>query len=80
MMTEEHICGNLLTINDYSDSDQILMRYIENTKVILDSPVTHGYFYTQLMVVETEENKLLTYRRDPKIPLEKIWAVNGRYK
>lgn len=43
---------------------------------ILASPVVQGYCYTQLTDVEQEINGLLTYDRQPKIPLEWIKAIN----
>ena len=35
-----------------------------------------GYCYTQLTDIENEKNGLLTYGREPKIPLETIRAIN----
>ncbi|ANE48202.1 glycoside hydrolase family 2 [Paenibacillus swuensis] len=40
------------------------------------SGVVQGYCYTQLTDVEQEINGLLTYDRQPKIPLEVIKAIN----
>jgi beta-galactosidase/beta-glucuronidase len=40
------------------------------------SPVVQGYCYTQLTDVEQEINGLLTYDRQPKIPLEEIKKIN----
>lgn len=40
------------------------------------SEIIQGYCYTQLTDVETEQNGLLTYRREPKIPLEQIRRIN----
>lgn len=40
------------------------------------SGAVQGYCYTQLTDVEQEINGLLTYDRKPKLPLEKIRAIN----
>jgi hypothetical protein len=56
-------------------------KYAELTKAILDSPLIQGYCYTQLTDVENEENGLLTYHRDIKIPLDTIREINeGTWK
>jgi hypothetical protein len=56
-------------------------KYAELTKAILDSPLIQGYCYTQLTDVENEENGLLTYHRDIKIPLDTIRKINeGTWK
>ena len=53
----------------------------ELTKAIHDCPLIQGYCYTQLTDVENEENGLLTYGRDIKIPLETIRKINeGTWK
>lgn len=51
-------------------------KYAELTGAILDSPLIQGYCYTQLTDVETEENGLLTYHREVKIPLDTIRKIN----
>lgn len=51
-------------------------KYAELTKAILDSHLIQGYCYTQLTDVENEENGLLTYHRDIKIPLDTIRKIN----
>ncbi|HZG57135.1 glycoside hydrolase family 2 protein [Paenibacillus sp.] len=43
---------------------------------LLTSPIVQGYCYTQLTDVEQEINGLLTYDRVPKLPVEKIKAIN----
>lgn len=58
------------------DLDAYTKKYAELTKAILDSPLIQGYCYTQLTDVENEENGLLTYRRDIKIPLDTIRKIN----
>lgn len=51
-------------------------KYAELTQAILDSPLIQGYCYTQLTDVENEENGLLTYHRNVKIPLDTIRQIN----
>lgn len=47
---------------------------------LLDSPVVEGFCYTQLTDVEQEINGLLTYDREPKMPMEQIRAIiEGHY-
>lgn len=59
-----------------NDLKAYMRKYAELTKAILDSPLIQGYCYTQLTDVETEENGLLTYRREVKIPLDTIRKIN----
>lgn len=59
-----------------NDLDAYTRKYAELTKAVLDSPLIQGYCYTQLTDVENEENGLLTYHRDIKIPLETIRKIN----
>ena len=40
------------------------------------SPLVQGFVYTQLCDVEQEMNGLLTYDREPKVPVEQIRNVN----
>lgn len=48
---------------------------------MLNSPLVQGYCYTQITDVEQEINGLLTYKREPKIPVEVIRAINeGTWK
>ena len=42
---------------------------------IQESPLICGYCYTQLTDIENEQNGLLTYGREPKIPLETVRAI-----
>ena len=51
-------------------------KYAELTRAILDSPFIQGFCYTQLTDVENEENGLLTYHRNVKIPLDTIRKIN----
>lgn len=65
---------------DAGSAAAFAQKVAELTKALLDAPLVQGYCYTQLTDVETEENGLLTYRREPKIPLETIRAINeGNY-
>lgn len=48
----------------------------EIIKAVQTSPLIQGYCYTQLTDIENERNGLLTYGREPKIPLETICAIN----
>ncbi|SES26076.1 glycoside hydrolase family 2 protein [Salipaludibacillus aurantiacus] len=51
-------------------------RYEAVISAMLESPLVQGFCYTQLTDVEQEINGLLTYDRQPKIPLEVIKAIN----
>lgn len=51
-------------------------KFAEVTKAIQESALIQGYCYTQLTDIENETNGLLTYGRQPKIPLETIRAIN----
>ena len=63
-----------------TELDAYILKYSELTKALQDSPLVQGYCYTQLTDVEIEENGLLTYRREIKIPLETIRKINeGNY-
>ena len=59
-----------------NDLEAYASKYAELTGAILDSPLIQGYCYTQLTDVETEENGLLTYHREVKIPLDTIRKIN----
>lgn len=65
---------------DASSAEEFADKYAEIMKAVHESPVIQGYCYTQLTDVEAEENGLLTYQRGLKIPLEKIRAINERYR
>ena len=62
--------------NDPADPEQFAKKYAEVTGAVLESPLICGYCYTQLTDIENEQNGLLTYGREPKIPLETICAIN----
>ena len=59
-----------------NNADAYTKKYAELIQALLDCPLIQGYCYTQLTDVETEENGLLTYHREPKIPLEIIRKIN----
>ncbi|MBS4179517.1 glycoside hydrolase family 2 protein [Lederbergia citrea] len=60
-----------------ADSDEDFAdRYNAVVSAMLESPTVQGFCYTQLTDVEQEINGLLTYDREPKIPLETIRAIN----
>lgn len=63
------------------DSEEALIEgYRELTEAIGESPVLHGYCYTQLTDVEQEINGLLTYDRKPKCDLQKIKEINDNIR
>ena len=43
---------------------------------LLKESAVQGFCYTQLTDVEQEVNGLLTDRREPKVPVERIRAIN----
>jgi beta-galactosidase/beta-glucuronidase len=63
----------------YSE-DETLDDFVEHFRGLIyalhSSKYVQGYCYTQLTDVETEQNGLLTYDREPKIPLETIKEIN----
>lgn len=63
-----------------ADSEEdFLERLAAVIRPLLQSPVVQGFCYTQLTDVEQEINGLLTYDRQPKVPLEQIRRiVDGR--
>ncbi|WP_163538456.1 sugar-binding domain-containing protein [Gracilibacillus sp. YIM 98692] len=60
--------------------EQLIEEYAKVTNAIAESPVIHGFCYTQLTDVEQEINGLLTYDRKPKCDLKQIKAINDRIK
>ncbi|TVY10401.1 glycoside hydrolase family 2 protein [Paenibacillus cremeus] len=54
--------------------------FVARLKAVIEpmqqSPVVQGYCYTQLTDVEQEINGLLTYDRQPKVPVEVIKQIN----
>jgi beta-galactosidase/beta-glucuronidase len=59
------------------DDRDFLERYLAVTHPLLFSPAVQGFCYTQLTDVEQEINGLLTYDRQPKVPLEAIRQINS---
>ncbi len=56
-----------------ADSEEDFIRRLTAViRPLLRSPVVQGFCYTQLTDVEQEINGLLTYDRQPKVPLETI--------
>lgn len=58
------------TVEDFTRHLTEVVSALQSSKHI------HGYCYTQFCDIETEENGLLTYDRQPKIPVETICAIN----
>ncbi|WP_425436258.1 glycoside hydrolase family 2 protein [Paenibacillus rigui] len=64
-----------------ADNDQdFLQRLAAVVDPLIASPVVQGFCYTQLTDVEQEINGLLTYNREPKVPLEDIRKIIGALK
>jgi beta-galactosidase/beta-glucuronidase len=63
-----------------TDDEDFLAKLDDVIAPLLASPVVQGYCYTQLTDVEQEINGLLTYDRKPKVPVEKIKAINDGRK
>ncbi|PYZ97528.1 glycoside hydrolase family 2 [Alteribacter lacisalsi] len=59
-----------------TDDEDFTRRYYAVVSAMLESPLVQGFCYTQLTDVEQEINGLLTYDREPKIPLETIRKIN----
>ena len=67
--------------NEPADPECLARKIAEVTQAVLDSPLIHGYCYTQLTDIENEQNGLLTYGREPKLPPEVVCAINqGTWK
>jgi beta-galactosidase/beta-glucuronidase len=58
------------------NAEDFIARLCAVTHPLLHSPVVQGFCYTQLTDVEQEINGLLTYDRQPKLPLDKIKQIN----
>jgi len=58
-----------------SDDEDFLARLRAVIRPLRLSGIVQGYCYTQLTDVEQEINGLLTYDRQPKVPLEKIKEI-----
>lgn len=59
-----------------NDLRNYTQKLAELVRAIGQSPLIQGYCYTQLTDVENEENGLLTYHRETKIPLDTIRRIN----
>ncbi len=55
--------------------EDLLRRFAELTKAIIQNKEVAGYVYTQLTDVEQEKNGLLKFDRQPKAPIEAIAAA-----
>ncbi|MCJ8014160.1 beta galactosidase jelly roll domain-containing protein [Paenibacillus sp. KQZ6P-2] len=62
--------------NQVDSEEAFLDRFERITQAIKDMDYICGYCYTQVTDVQQEVNGLLTEDRQPKIPLEKIKAIN----
>lgn len=61
--------------------EDFIERYHQVISPLLKSKHVQGFVYTQITDVEQEINGLLTYARQPKVPLEIIKQINeGKYK
>ena len=60
----------------FEDPAQFAGLLAEVIGAVRESPLIQGCCYTQLTDIENERNGLLTYQREPKIPLETICAIN----
>jgi len=58
------------------NDDDFIQRYRAVIEAVYASPVIQGFCYTQITDVEQEINGLLTYDRQPKVPLEVIRQIN----
>lgn len=58
--------------------DAFLARFDKLHQAIQDIPFISGYCYTQLTDVSQEVNGLMTIERTPKLPIERIQAINTR--
>jgi len=57
------------------DEEDFLSRIVDVVQPIMQSKAIQGYCYTQLTDVEQEMNGLLTFDREPKLPLDVIKRV-----
>lgn len=63
-----------------NSEEDLLQRLAAVIRPLQQSSVVQGYCYTQFTDVEQEVNGLLTYNREPKVPLDVIKAMNeGRF-
>ncbi|MDF2844867.1 MAG: glycoside hydrolase family 2 sugar binding protein [Herbinix sp.] len=57
------------------NGEELDEKYEDVVNGLLCSPLVQGFVYTQLCDVEQEINGLLTYDREPKIPIERIREI-----
>jgi hypothetical protein len=64
-----------------ADSDEdFILKLKAVIEPMLSSPVIQGFCYTQLTDVEQEINGLLTYDREPKVPVKQMKEIiAGKY-
>lgn len=58
--------------------EEFQRRVTDQVDTILAIPHIRGYCYTQLTDVEQEQNGLLTYQREPKLPLKVYYRIFSR--
>jgi beta-galactosidase/beta-glucuronidase len=58
------------------NDEDFIQRYRAVVEAVYSSPHIQGFCYTQLTDVEQEINGLLTYDRQPKVPVEVIRQIN----
>ena len=64
------------TYGAVDDTDDLLLKIEDLMSAIASLPFVSGFCYTQLTDVEQEINGLLTYDRRPKVPVERMRAIN----
>ena len=67
------------TVSSFPDGETFVNDYARIMDAVYASRALHGYCYTQLTDVEQEINGLLTYDREPKVPLETIRHINDQW-
>jgi hypothetical protein len=68
------------TYGSVSDPGELLKKYREVMGAIAVLPFVSGFCYTQLTDIEQEINGLLTYDRQPKIPVDEIRQINEQLR
>lgn len=61
---------------DAGSAAELEESYRKLVTALLDAPLVQGFCYTQFTDVQQEVNGLLTYDREPKVPLATIRAIN----
>jgi beta-glucuronidase len=61
-----------------ASTEQLFERFSDLCGALLDNPAVAGYCYTQLTDVYQEKNGILDFDRRPKLPLERLAAVQRR--